>query len=147
MRKAAPENTDPRRLELSRRLGEAMAKSGALASQQALADVSGVQQGNISKILCCTSEPLSFTLLALAQALGVSVDSLLPGGPDALPSAAVPVRRTVGVERKLTDLQRAFLSMATRLLVTGKLTDAECLQLMNDWVKRGQPAGEVVTSG
>jgi DNA-binding Xre family transcriptional regulator len=79
---AMPRPAPPPRTELTgvmgTRIQKAMEAHPKLKTQAKLADKSGIAQSSLSKVLQGDTDPAAGTLLAIADALGVSILSLLP---------------------------------------------------------------------
>lgn len=122
-----------------------MDSSATLRTQAALANAAGLAQSSVSKMLLGQSDPSLSTAAAVASALGITLDELVPGGP--APTSKRTHDESVhalspAAARRLTDIQRAMFSMAARLIVQKKLTDRDCLNLMQDWMTRLDPEDE-----
>lgn len=132
--------------EVARRLRAAMNRHPTLKTQSQLAQAAGrgVTQPTLSRFFGGQAEPSLLTLASCTRALGVPLASLFPEQPEQLapPLPAAPLLSGMGPDAPLSDLQRAFLQMATKLLVQGKLGDRECIELMNAWVARLEPTAQ-----
>lgn len=135
-----PRPAIPSRTELTSVLGarlrEAMEAHPKLKTQMKLAEKCGVAQSSISKILLGGSDPAVGTLLAIADALGVSILSLLPerAAPATGEDDWTPL--TTRAAQKLSPVRRAFVDTAARAAERGKVSELECVEHMRVWMER-----------
>ncbi|WP_162590399.1 helix-turn-helix domain-containing protein [Variovorax sp. RA8] len=122
---------------LGARLLEAMEAHPKLKTQASLATKCGVAQSSISRILRGNSDPPVSTMLAIADALGVSVLNLLPERPAAQVASDddwTPL--TTRAAQRLSPVRRAFVDTAARAAEHGKVSEVECVEHMRVWMER-----------
>lgn len=78
-------------------------------------------------------DPGTRTVVALAEALGVTVARLMRGATEKVPNASLLTAKDLA---KLSPVRRAFVDMAHQAMVAGVMSDAECLAAMQEMVKR-----------
>ena len=129
-----PRPPPPPRTELTGILGarllEAMEAHPKLKTQVQLAKKCGIAQSSISKILRGDSDPAVSTLIAIADALGVSVLAFLPEKAGAAAGDDDWTPLTTRAAQKLSPVRRAFVDTAARAAEGGKVTELECVELM-----------------
>lgn len=121
---------------LGARLLEAMEAHPKLKTQAKLAEKCGVAQSSISKILRGDSDPAVSTMLAIADALGVSVLTLLPerAADQIAEDDWTPL--TTRAAQRLSPVRRAFVDTAARAAEHGKVSEVECVEHMRVWMER-----------
>jgi transcriptional regulator with XRE-family HTH domain len=136
-----PLPAQPPQTELAGVLGvrvlEAMKAHPKLKTQAKLAANSGIAQSSISRILRGEADPAVSTLLAIADALGVSILTLLPERPvDQAAGEDHWTPLTTRAAQRLSPVRRAFVDTAARAAEHGKVSEVECVEHMRVWMQR-----------